>query len=156
MASFLNPYCNFIDVLTKDNQMLLSNATDKFKSPMERENKISLWPRGKDYQKLKDNLRRLLQRFGYHYLSNNVTTICIVTPTIPAIVADATAGILAAHEVPALITYMDEIKIIEVYSDKSSWNLSEECFAYAGVKICLPIKTQDSFKTSMLTFDFYR
>jgi hypothetical protein len=59
MSSFLNPYRNFIDVSTKDGQTLLSDATDKFNSPLDSKNKISHQPGGKDYQKLKDNLTRL-------------------------------------------------------------------------------------------------
>ncbi len=34
MAKFLNPYCNFIDLLTKCGQTLFSNATEKFESPL--------------------------------------------------------------------------------------------------------------------------
>jgi hypothetical protein len=42
MATFLNPYRNFINVSTKDGQMLLSNDINKFESPLDGENKISL------------------------------------------------------------------------------------------------------------------
>ncbi len=56
--------------------------------------------------------------FGYQYLLNKVATACTVTSTIAAVVADETAGIFAAPEVPASITNTNEIKIITVYSDK--------------------------------------
>jgi len=61
MTSYLNAYRNFIDITTKDGQALLSNATDKFESPLIGDNKISLRPGGNDYQRLKDNLTRLSQ-----------------------------------------------------------------------------------------------
>ena len=48
----------------------------------------------------------------------SVATVCMVTPAIPPVVADVAAGILAAPGVPILITYMNEIKIMEVYLDK--------------------------------------
>jgi hypothetical protein len=118
MTSYLNAYRNFINISMKDGQALLSNATDKFKSPLIGDNKISLRPGGKDYQTLKDNLMHLLQRFGYQHLLQSVATVCTVTPAIPPVVADVAAGILAAPGVPILITYMNEIKIMEVYLDK--------------------------------------
>ena len=95
MTSYLNAYRNFIDITTKDGQALLSNATDKFESPLIGDNKISLRPGGKDYQRLKDNLTRLLQRYGYQYLLQNVPTICTVIPAIPAVIADP---VLASQE----------------------------------------------------------
>jgi hypothetical protein len=50
----------------------------------------------------------------------NVATVRTVTPAIPPVlVADAVAGIiLAVPEDPMLITYTNEIKILEMYSDK--------------------------------------
>jgi hypothetical protein len=42
MTSYLNAYRNFINISTKDGQAVLSNATDKFKSPLIGNNKISL------------------------------------------------------------------------------------------------------------------
>ncbi len=60
----------------------------------------------------------LLQRFGYQHLLQSVGTVRTVTPAIPPIIADVAAGILAAPGVPILITYMNKIKIMEVYSDK--------------------------------------
>jgi hypothetical protein len=61
---------------------------------------------------------RLLQRFGYQHLLQSVGTVCTVTPATLPVVADMAAGILAAPVVPILITYTNEIKIMEVYSDK--------------------------------------
>jgi hypothetical protein len=47
-------------------------------------------------------------------------TVPTVTPAIQAesVVVDATAGILTAPAVPASINYTNDIKIIEVYSNK--------------------------------------
>ena len=45
-------------------------------------------------------------------------TVCSITPAIPPVVANVAAGILAAPGVPILITYTNEIKIMEVYLDK--------------------------------------
>ncbi len=42
MTFYLNAYRNFIDILKKDGQTLPSNATDKFESPLDGDNKISL------------------------------------------------------------------------------------------------------------------
>ena len=88
MTSYLNAYRNFIDITTKDGQALLSNATDKFESPLIGDNKISLRPGGKDYQRLKDNLTRLSQRYGYQYQVQNVPTVCTVIPAIPPVIED--------------------------------------------------------------------
>jgi hypothetical protein len=82
------------------------------------DNKISLRPGGKDYQRLKDNLTRLLQRYGYQYLLQNVPTICTVIPAIPAVIADPVLGIATAPAVDQMITYSNEINMLEVYSDK--------------------------------------
>jgi hypothetical protein len=114
MTSYLNAFCNFINTSTKDGQALLSNATDKFEGPLIGDNKISLRPRGKEFQKLKDNLTRLLQQFGYQHLLQSVATVRTVTPAILPVIADVAAGILAVPGVPILITYMNEIKIMEV------------------------------------------
>jgi len=54
----------------------------------------------------------------YQHLLQNVVTVCMVTPAIPAVLADVAAGILAVPEVPMSITYTNEIKMLEVYSDK--------------------------------------
>jgi hypothetical protein len=114
MTSFLNPFCNFINGSTKDGQTLLSNATNKFKSPLEGNNKISVRPGGKDYQNFKDHLTCLLQRYGYQYLLNDISTVITFNPAIPAIVADQTAGILAAPAVLASTTFLNPIKIMKV------------------------------------------
>jgi hypothetical protein len=45
-------------------------------------------------------------------------TVRTVTPAILPVVADVAAGTLAAPGVSILITYMNEIKIMEVYLDK--------------------------------------
>ncbi len=118
MTSYLNAYCNLVDISTKDGQTLLSNATNKFESPLDGHNKISLWPRGKDYQKLNDNLTRLLQRFGYQYLLQSVVTVRTLTPAILPVNANAAAGIIAAPGIPILIMYTNGINIMEIYSDK--------------------------------------
>jgi hypothetical protein len=62
MTSYLNAYCNFIDISTKDGQALLSNATGKFKSPLIGDNKISLRP-GKKY------IKKLSEMEGQHNAS---------------------------------------------------------------------------------------
>ncbi len=60
----------------------------------------------------------LLQRFGYQYLLNNVSTVATITPAIQAVIMDPTAGILAAPAVPASTTFSNPIKIMDVYSNK--------------------------------------
>ena len=64
MVSYLNPYRNVIDVSTKDGLPLLSNATDKFESPLIGDQRISLSPGKNDFQLLKDNLMQLSKKFG--------------------------------------------------------------------------------------------
>ena len=59
-----------------------------------------------------------VQQFGYQHFLQNVVTVCTVTPAIPHVVANVAAGIIAAPGVPILVTYTNEIKIMEVYSDK--------------------------------------
>jgi hypothetical protein len=118
MTSYFNAYRNFTNISTKDGQALLSNATNKFKSPLIVDNKISLRPGGKDYQTLKDNLMHLSQQFGYQHLLQSIATVCTVTSAIPPVIANMAAGILAAPGVPIMITYTNEIKIMEVYLDK--------------------------------------
>ena len=54
----------------------------------------------------------------YQHHLQNVVTDCTVTPAIPTVLADVAAGILAVPEVPMSITYTNEIKMLEVYSDK--------------------------------------
>ena len=93
MTSYLNAYQNFIDITTKDGQALLSNATNKFESPLIGDNKISLW----------------LQ---------NVPTVLMVIPAFPPVIADLALGIAAAPGVPEAITHTNGINMLEVYSDK--------------------------------------
>jgi hypothetical protein len=104
MVSYLNPYRNFLDVLTKDGQTLLSNATNKFESPFIGNQGISLCPGGNDFQLMKDNLTQCSQKFGYQYLLTNVDTTRTVTTGI------------APN--PDIITYSNLINIIDVYDDK--------------------------------------
>ena len=120
MTSFLNGYRNFIDVSTREGLTLLSNATGKFDCPLKGDNCISLCSGGHDYQKLKDTLLHCSQQFGYQYLLNNVPTNRVVTPAIPAIVADPSAvpPVLATAAIPALIVYLTPIKVLDVYLDK--------------------------------------
>jgi hypothetical protein len=147
MAKFLDPYRNLIDLLTKEGQMLFSNATDKFESPLEGDNKISLYPEGQDYQKMKDSLSRLSQQFRYKYLLNNVATIQVVTPEVLAVAANPTAvpPISAAAAIPESITYTNEIKTLDAYSDQTleiaqknaSITLGDESFTNQTLKIIL-------------------
>jgi hypothetical protein len=57
MASQLNGYHNFINIRNKEGQALVSNAVDKFISPLVGDERIQLL--GKDFQKMKDNLLQL-------------------------------------------------------------------------------------------------
>jgi hypothetical protein len=50
----LNSYRNFIDIKTKEDQMALANAIDKFVSPLVGDNHILRV--GFSFQKLKDNI----------------------------------------------------------------------------------------------------
>jgi hypothetical protein len=61
MTSFLSVYRNFINVLMKEELMLLSNATDKFDCLLKDDECISLCSGGQDYQKMKYNLLRCSQ-----------------------------------------------------------------------------------------------
>jgi len=75
---------------------LVSNAIDKYVSPLTGDDRISL--SGTSFQKLKDNLLRLSSRFGYDYLIKIVNTV---------------HSINAAGDV----TYSDPINMLERYSD---------------------------------------
>ena len=85
MASQLKGYRNFIDIRNKEGQVLVSNAVDKFISPLVGDERVQLL--SKDFQKLKDNLLRLGSRYGYDYLIKHCATVWTV---IPEIVADNT------------------------------------------------------------------
>jgi hypothetical protein len=87
------------------------------KAPWMEKTKISLRPGGKDYQNLKDHLTCLLQRFGYQYILNNISTVATITPAIPAVIVDPTASILESPAVTASRTFSNPIKIMDVYSD---------------------------------------
>ncbi len=99
---------------------MLSNATDKFKSPLQGNDKISLCSTGNGYQKFKDNITRCSLRFGYQGLLNSVATRCTVIPAVPEIIADPTAvpPIIGVPAIPEEIIYSSEIKLLDVYSDK--------------------------------------
>jgi len=120
MTSFLSAYRNFIDVSTKEGLTLLSNATDKFECPLKGDERINLCTGGSDYQKFKDTLLCCSQRFCYQYLLNNVPTTQVATPAVPAIVADPTAvpPILAVAAIPESVSFLNQIKVLDVYSDK--------------------------------------
>jgi len=96
MASQLNSYRNFIDIKTKEGQALVSNAIEKYASPLIGDDRISL--SGTSFQKLKDNLLRLSSRFGYDYLIKVINTVRTV---------DAAGD----------VTYSVPINMLERYSD---------------------------------------
>jgi hypothetical protein len=48
----------------------------------------------------------------------SVMTVCTLTPAIPPVIANVTAGIIAAPGIPISITYTNGINIMEIYSDK--------------------------------------
>ena len=104
MVSYLNPYHNSLNVLTKDGQTLLLNATDKFESPLVENKRISLHPGNTNFQLLKDNLTGCSQKYGYQYLLTDVATTWMITPGI------------APN--PDIITYLNPIKIMDAYDDK--------------------------------------
>jgi hypothetical protein len=113
MASQLNGYCNFIDIKTKEGQSLVSNAVNKFISPLTSDERIQFL--GKDLQKLKDNLLRLGSRYSYDYLIKHCSMIWTV---IPEIVADATA-VPPVVGVPKEIAYSSSINMLKHYSDEN-------------------------------------
>ncbi len=83
---------------------MLSNATDKFESPLVGDQCISLYPGKNDFQLLKDNLTRFSQKYGYQYLLTDVATTRTVMPGI------------APN--PDIITCSNPIKTMDVYDDK--------------------------------------
>jgi len=113
MASQLNGYRNFIDIRKKEGQALVSNAVDKFISPLVGDEHVQLL--GKDFQKLKDNLLRLGSRYGYGDL---IERCAIVRTVIPEIVDDPNA-IPPVIGVPEEIHYTNSINILEHYSDEN-------------------------------------
>jgi hypothetical protein len=54
MSSQLNSYRNFINIQNKEDQSLVSNAIDKFISPLAGDERLQLL--GKEFKKLKHNL----------------------------------------------------------------------------------------------------
>jgi hypothetical protein len=96
--------------------MLLTSLIARLKD----NERISLCSGGHDYQKLKDALLRCSQRFGYQHLLNKVVTNCVVTPAIQAVQADPNVNppVQAVVGVPQSITYLNPIRVLEVYSDK--------------------------------------
>jgi hypothetical protein len=113
MTSQLNGYRNFINIRNKEGQALVSNAVDKFISPLVGDERVQLL--GKDFQKLKDNLFRLGWRYGYDYLIKHCATVRTV---IPEIVADDTV-VPPVVGVPEEILFTDSINILEHYSDEN-------------------------------------
>ncbi len=110
-----------LDLSIEEGWTLFSNAPGKFKSPLEGNNNISLCPGRQNYQKMKDALSHLPQRFGYKYLLSNVATIRVVTPVVLANADNPTAvpPFLAAAAIPELITYTKKIKILDFFSDQT-------------------------------------
>jgi hypothetical protein len=108
MASHLNSYRNFIDIKTKEGQALVSNAINKYASPLTGDDRISLT--GTSFQKLKNNLLRISSRFGYDYLIKFVHTVRTVNAA-----GDA--------------TYSNPINMLERYSDDNV-NLARKHASY--------------------------
>ncbi len=117
MASFLNPYHNFINVLTKGGQTLFPMLPTNLKDPWMVTTK-SVFDQEEKTTKTSWTTMCLSQRFGYQYLINDVSTVATITPAISPVIVDPTAGILAALAVPASTAFSDLIKIMDVYSDK--------------------------------------
>jgi hypothetical protein len=148
MSSYSSAYRNFIDISTKEGQTLLSNATDKFKSPLQGNDKISLRLTGVDYQKFKDNITCCSLRFGYRGLLNLVAIRRTVIPAVPEIIADPAAvlPIIGVPAIPEEIIYSNEIKLLEVYSDKLLEITQTMLRLPGGIKVSL-IKTRKSFES---------
>jgi hypothetical protein len=113
MASQLSGFHNFINIWNKEGQALVSNAVDKFISPLVGDEHVQLL--GKDFQKLKDNLLWLGLRYGYDYLIKHCAMVWTV---IPEIVADDTA-VPPIAGVPEEICYTESINILKHYSDEN-------------------------------------
>jgi hypothetical protein len=106
MASQLNSYCNFIDIQTKEGQALVSNAIDKFTSPLLGQDRVSLI--GTTFQKLKGNIYWLRSCFGYNYLYKCCATVKVF---IPEVIADLCN--------PEQFYYMNPINMLEKYSNEN-------------------------------------
>ena len=92
---------------------LVSNAVDKFISPLVGDERVQLL--GKDFQKLKDNLLRLGSRYGYDYLIKQCATVWTV---ITEIVEDL-AAVPPIDGVPEEILYTKNINMLEHYSKEN-------------------------------------
>jgi hypothetical protein len=111
MTSQLNPYCNYIDIQTKEGQALASNATDKFISPLLRDDCISL--AGTSFQKLKDSILWLGACYGYDYLFKSCITTWFF---IPEIIADPANNVIGQ---PEQLYCKNPINMLEHYSDEN-------------------------------------
>jgi hypothetical protein len=109
----LNGYRNFIDIQTKEGQALVSNAIEKFISPLPIDEHVQLL--GKDFQNLKDNLLCLGLRYGFDNIIKHCATVWTV---IPEIVADDTV-IPPIVGVPEEICFSNEINMLKHYSDEN-------------------------------------
>ncbi len=89
----MNSYRNFIDICMKEGQALVSNAIDKFTSPLVCEDYISLI--GPNFQKRKDNINHLGSCYGYDYVFKHCTRVQVF---IPEVLTDARNNIVPAPE----------------------------------------------------------
>jgi hypothetical protein len=135
MVLHLNPYCNFIDVLTSDGQKLLSNSLDKFESPLVGDQRINLCPGGNDFQNLMGNLMQCSQKYGYQFLCTDVASTQTVTPGVP----------------PAIntIAYSNSIKILDIFDDSRLFKLTQKHASIAWGDISFTVQSQKVI--SMLT-----
>jgi hypothetical protein len=113
MASQLSGYCNFIDIRNKEGQSLVSNAVNKFISPLAGDDHVQLL--GKDFQKLKDNLLQLGSCYGYNYLIKHCAMVWTV---IPEIVADP-AAVSPVAGILEEFFFNSSINMLKHYSDKN-------------------------------------
>jgi hypothetical protein len=96
---------------------------------------------------MKDALSCHSQWFGYKYFLNYVARIWVVTPAVLAIAANPTAApsILAAATIPELITYMNEVKILDVYLDQTL-ETAQKKLRLHGVTNLSQIRIQNHFR----------
>jgi len=109
----LNSYRNFIDIRNKEGQALVSNAVDKFISPLVSGERVQLL--GKDFQKLKGKLLRLGLRYGYDYLIKQ----CATVRTVILEIVENLVAIPQIDGVPEEILYTENINMLEHYSDEN-------------------------------------
>ena len=110
MASQLNGYCNFIDIQNKESHALVSNAVDKFISPLVGDERVQLL--GKDFQKLKDTLLQLGSCYGYNHLIKH----CAMVWTVILEIIDDPNAVPPVVGIPEEIHYTNSINILEHYS----------------------------------------